>query len=67
LIKDGKSLIINVHKGKSKISVVSANQTKKWILSSRKSVLLFLKQKQQKDESVEMKASLEGCTKEKKH
>ena len=28
-IKDGKSFTINAHKGKSKISVVSANQAKK--------------------------------------
>jgi hypothetical protein len=28
LIKDGKSFIINAHKGKSKISLVSANQAK---------------------------------------
>jgi hypothetical protein len=29
LIKDGKYYIINTHKGKSKISLVSANQVKK--------------------------------------
>jgi hypothetical protein len=43
LIKDGKSFIINAHKGKSKISLVSANQAKKLISSSRKFVLLFLR------------------------
>jgi hypothetical protein len=50
LIKDGKSFIINVHKGKSKISLVSANQAKKLISSSRKFVFLFLRQNQQGDE-----------------
>lgn len=34
-IKDGKSFIINAHKGKSKISLVSANQAKKLISSSK--------------------------------
>ena len=36
LIKDGKSYIINVHKGKSKISLVSVNYAKKLINSSKK-------------------------------
>jgi hypothetical protein len=40
MIKDGKSLIINAHKGKSKISLVSANQAKKLINSRRKFVLM---------------------------
>jgi hypothetical protein len=31
LMKDGKSFIINVHKSKSRISLVSANQAKKLI------------------------------------
>jgi len=39
LIKDGKSFIINMHKNKSKISLVSANQAKKLISSSNKYVL----------------------------
>ena len=43
-IKDGKSFIINVHKGKSKISLVSTNQAKKLISSSKKHVLLFLRE-----------------------
>jgi len=42
LIKDGKSFTINAHKGKSKISLVSANQSKKLISSCEKYVLLFL-------------------------
>lgn len=44
LIKDGKSFTINAHKGKSKISLVSANQAKKLINSSKKYVLLFLRE-----------------------
>jgi hypothetical protein len=39
LIKYEKSYIINVHKGKSKISMVSANQAKKLISYSKKYVL----------------------------
>jgi hypothetical protein len=42
LIKDGKSFINNVHKGKHKISLLSANQAKKMIRSSRKILLLFI-------------------------
>jgi len=44
LIKDGKSFIINTHKGKSKSSLVSANQAKKLISSSKKYVLLSLRE-----------------------
>jgi hypothetical protein len=44
LIKDGKSYIINMHKGKSNISLESANQAKKMISSNKKYVLLFLKE-----------------------
>jgi hypothetical protein len=43
LIKDVNSFIINAHKGKSKISLASANQAKKLINSSRKFVLLFVR------------------------
>jgi hypothetical protein len=42
LTKDGKYFIINAHKGKSKISLVSANQDKKLISSSKKYDFLFL-------------------------
>ena len=62
LIKDGKSFIINVHKGKSKFSLVSANQAKKLISSRKKYVLLFLRESQSEEESIRGKASLEGCT-----
>jgi len=43
LIKDGKSFIIKAHKGKSKISLVSANQVNKLISYNKKYVLLFLR------------------------
>jgi hypothetical protein len=66
LIKNGKSYIINVHKGKSKISLVSVNQAKKLISSSKKYVLLFLRENRSDDESMRVKASPEGCTKEQK-
>lgn len=66
LIKDGKSFTINVHKDKSKISLVSANQTKKLTSSSKKYVLLFLREIQSVEESIRGCASLEGCTKKQK-
>jgi hypothetical protein len=43
-IKDGKSYIFNAHKGRSKISLVIANQAKKLISSTKKYVLLFLRE-----------------------
>jgi hypothetical protein len=66
LIKDGKSYIINAHNGKSKISLVSASQAKKLISSSKKYVLLLLRETQPMEESLRVKASLKGCTKEQK-
>jgi hypothetical protein len=41
VIKDGNSYIINVHKGKSKISLVRDNQAKKLISSSKKYVYFY--------------------------
>lgn len=67
LVKDGKDFIINAHKDKSKISLVSANQAMKLISSSRKFVLLFMRQNREGDELVEVKASVDVCTKEYKH
>jgi hypothetical protein len=67
LIKDGNSYIINTHKGKSNISLVSSNQAKKLISCSTKYVFLFLRENQYNDESMRVKATLEGCNKEKKH
>jgi hypothetical protein len=58
LIKDGDSFIINADKGKLKISLVSANQAKKLITSSKKYVLLLLPDNQLGDELVREKASL---------
>lgn len=43
LIKDGKSFIIDAHKGKSKISLESDNQDNKLISSSNKFVFIFLR------------------------
>jgi hypothetical protein len=56
-----------VHKGKSNISLVSANQSKKLISSSKKYVLFFLREIHTEDESIRVKESLDGCTKEYKH
>jgi len=67
LIKYGKSYIINVHKDKSNISLVSSNQANKLISSSNKCLLLFLRENHTKDELKRVKASLDGFTKEEKH
>jgi hypothetical protein len=64
---ESPTFTINVHKGKSKVSLVSANQAKKLISSSKKYVLFFLRENQTEYESIRVKESLEGCTKEKKH
>jgi hypothetical protein len=66
LIKDQKYFIINAHKGKSKISLISANQDKNVYSSSKKYVLLFLRENQLGDELVRVETSLVECTKEKK-
>jgi hypothetical protein len=66
LINYGNTFIINAHKFKSNISLLSANEAKKIISSSRKSVLIFLKVNQLGKESSRVKESLERCTKEKK-
>ena len=57
---------MNAHKGKSKISMVSANKAKKLISSRMKFVLILLRLNQQEDKLVKVKASLEGCIEEKK-
>jgi hypothetical protein len=67
MINDGNSYIINTHKGKSNISLVSANQAKKLISSGKKYFFLFLRENPFNDESMRVKESLEGCTKELKH
>jgi hypothetical protein len=54
------------HKGKSNISLVSVNQGKNLNISSKKYVLLFLRDNHSSDKSVRVKASLEGCNKDKK-
>ena len=51
LVKDGKSFIINVNKGKSEISLISANQANKLINSSKKYVLFFLRETKSAEES----------------
>jgi hypothetical protein len=67
LIKDVNYYIINAHNGKSKISLVGSNQAKNLIIFSKKYALLFLRENQSNDESIRIKASLEGCTKEHKN
>jgi hypothetical protein len=66
LIKDGNPYIINSHKYKSNISLLSTNQNKNLISYSKKYVLIFLRENRPGDESVRVKESLEGCAKEKK-
>jgi len=63
-IKDGKSFIMNAHKGKFRISLVSDNHAKKLINSSRKFLLHFLRENKPRDESVKVNESIEGCTNE---
>jgi hypothetical protein len=53
-----------VHKGKSKLSLVSANQAKKFIKYRKKYVLIFLREYQYGEESLKVKTSQEGCIKE---
>jgi hypothetical protein len=67
LIKDGKSYIINAHKGKSKFSLVSANQAKKLITSSKKYLFIFLREDRYYDDLMRVMASMEGCIREHKH
>jgi hypothetical protein len=47
--------------------LLSANQAKKLIGSNKKYVLVFLRKNHIEDELIRVKASLEGCIKEKKH
>jgi hypothetical protein len=65
LIKDGEYYIINTHKGKSNISLVSVNQAQN-INSSKNYEFIFIREKHLGDESIRVKESLEGCTKEHK-
>jgi hypothetical protein len=53
-----------VYKGKSNISLVSANQAKKLINSSKKYIFLLLRENRSDDESMRVKESLEVCTNE---
>jgi len=55
-----------VQKCKSKISVVSANHAKNLIISSKKYVILFLRENKSIEELVRGNASLEGCNKKQK-
>lgn len=66
-IKDEKFFIINVQKGKSKISQVSSKQANKLIISSKKYVLLFIRENHLEKESMRENESLYGCTKEQRH
>jgi hypothetical protein len=63
MVMDGKSYIINAHKGKSNISLVSANKAKMLISFDEKYEFIFLRETQLVEELVRVKASLEGCKK----
>jgi hypothetical protein len=56
-----------VHKGNSNISLVNVNQAKILISSSKKYVLLFPRETQSGEDSLKVKTSMKGCTKEWKH
>jgi hypothetical protein len=47
--------------------LVSATQAKKLVSSSKKYFLIFLRENQSGEESLKVKTSLEGCTKEQKN
>jgi hypothetical protein len=55
--------MINAQKGKLKIYLVSDNHANKLINSSKKYVLLFLRETRLGKESIRVKVSLEGCNK----
>lgn len=63
LVKDGKEFTINAHKDKAKLSLISDNHARRIIGSTKKLILLFLREGKQQGEGseVEMKASLEEC------
>jgi hypothetical protein len=46
--------------------MASANQDKKSIISSKKYLFLFLRENHLGEESIRLKVSMEGCTKDKK-
>jgi hypothetical protein len=54
-------------KENKKNSLVSANQADKFINSRKKYVVLFLRENRSGEESLKVKISLEGCTKENKN
>jgi hypothetical protein len=57
----------NTNEKKKNISLVSLNQANKLINSSKKYVLLFLRENYSREESLKVKTSLEGCNKEYKN
>lgn len=61
-----RSFTINVHEGKSKIFLVSANQAKKLINFTKKYVLLFLRENQFVEDSVRENPHLDECNKKHK-
>jgi hypothetical protein len=64
LVKDGKSYAINAHKDKAKLYLISSHQERRIMGSTKKFVLLFLREgkKQGEGSKLEMKSSLEGCS-----
>jgi hypothetical protein len=58
MIKDSKSFIINTHKGKSNISLVSVNQVKNLISYSKECILIFLRENHLGEELVRVRASM---------
>jgi hypothetical protein len=65
--KNVKSFVINTHKGKYKLSLISAHQDRTLINANKKFVLLFLRdKKQQGDNIMQLRTSLEGCDIEQK-
>jgi hypothetical protein len=64
LVKDGTSYAINAHHDKDKLSLINAHQKRRIMGSTKKVVLLLLREGKQQQErnKLEMKESLEGCS-----
>lgn len=54
LVKDGKEFTISAHKDKAKLSLISDHHARRIIGSTKKLILLFLKQRKQQGEGSEV-------------
>jgi len=63
-VKDVKAYVINSHRDKDNLSLISAHQVKRIIGSTKKFVLLFFRERKQQgeDNELDINASLEGSS-----